>query len=791
MTKKLSYAIICSLIIRIFISNICTNYIDTVSAESFELIATFYKFYRDEIDAKNEINSITTGNIIGAINIINTSNTDKSIVLIAALYKNNQLVDIVWEDNIIEAQSSKIISNSSNPLNVTLSENSRLEDYSMKMFLWNNVDEMIPITDTKCLDTAEYEYDIVVYGGNAAGIIAAVQSAKMGKSVAVIEPGIRIGGLTTGGLGDTDVGKEEAIGGLSLEFYKRVGAKYGESKPKWRFEAKVALEVMQDYVRENNIPVFYKERLDLNNGVRKDGTRITAIKMESGKIFKAKMFIDASYEGDLMAKSGVSYFVGREANSVYGETINGIRNPNEHNAVPKGIDPYIVKGEPSSGLLPRVNPDPGGKVGEGDNRVQAYNFRWNLTNVPENRVMVEKPEDYNELDYEILFRAIEVGLKPLEICKLSHWLPNGKVDANNNSGVSTDYIGMNYDYPEGDYETREKIIKAHETYQKGLLWTLQNHSRVPEEMRAVFREWGLPKDEFLENNHWPPQIYVREARRMVSDFVITQHVCQRKVPVNDSVGMGSYAMDSHHIQYYVRDGELVAEGDMMTRLNEPYSISYRSIIPKADECSNLLVPVCVSASHAAYGSIRMEPVFMILGQSAATAASIAIDDGVDVQNVDYEKLSERLKQDGQILYKSLPDEPKDAIIIDNNDSACTFDSDWIISGSTTGIYGLNYAHDGKRKEGWAKWTPTIEKAGNYEIYMWWTSHSNRPNAVPLEIVYNGQVDTSKTVNQQENGGQWVYIGTYYLSEGTDNYVKILSTGTGYTIADAVKFQPVD
>ncbi|MDF2925379.1 MAG: xanthan lyase [Paenibacillaceae bacterium] len=488
--------------------------------------------------------------------------------------------------------------------------------------------------------------DIVIYGGTAAGIVAAVQAKKMGKSVIVIEPSRRIGGLTTGGLGDTDVGMKEAIGGLSLEFYRRVARKYSQDGACWLFEPKVALEVLQELVTENNIEVVYGERLDLKDGVAKEGATIVSIRMESGSIYRGRVFIDATYEGDLMGKSGISYVVGRESNAQYGETLNGIHPGNE---LPRGIDPYVVKGVPSSGLLLRVNPHAGGGIGDGDNKVQAYNFRMCLTNNPDNRVEIEKPEGYNEADYEILFRAIEQG-QDSRFFKLNR-VTADKTDSNNNSGISTDYNGMNHSYPEEDYRTREQIWQAHLLYQQGYVWTIQNHPRVPEDIRAVYREWGLPRDEFIDSGHWTPQLYVRESRRMLGDYVVTEHVVRLETQVPDSVGMGSYAMDSHHTQYYVNEeGHVSTEGGFYVRLTAPYPISYRAIVPKQTECTNLIVPVCVSATHAAYGSIRMEPVFMILGQSAAAAAALALDGDGIVQNVKIEQLHSILVQENQILY---------------------------------------------------------------------------------------------------------------------------------------------
>lgn len=492
----------------------------------------------------------------------------------------------------------------------------------------------------------EKQYDMVIYGGTASGIAAAVQAARMGKSVVVIESSQRIGGLTSGGLGDTDVGMKQAVGGLALEFYQRVARKYSQDEACWLFEPKVALEVLHDWVTENDIEVVYGERLALKDGVSKQGSTIVSIRMESGNVYRGKVFIDATYEGDLMGRSGISYRVGRESNSLYAETLNGIRPGNE---LPCGIDPYVVKGMPSSGLLLRVNPDRGGNIGDGDDKLQAYNFRMCLTNNPDNRLDIEKPEGYNEADYEILFRAIEQG-QSSKFFKLNK-VTADKTDSNNNSGISTDYNGMNHSYAEADYRTREQIWEAHRIYQQGYVWTIQNHPRVPEIIRAVYKPWGLPLDEFVDTGHWTPQLYVRESRRLAGDYVVTEHVVRLDEPVPDSIGMGSFAMDSHHTQYYVNeDGHVSTEGGFYVKLTAPYPISYRAIVPKRSECTNLIVPVCVSATHAAYGSIRMEPVFMILGQSAAAAAALALDaDGI-VQHVKYEQLHALLVRGNQVLY---------------------------------------------------------------------------------------------------------------------------------------------
>ena len=514
---------------------------------------------------------------------------------------------------------------------------------------------------------ASERYDIVVYGGTSGGVIAAVQASRMGKSVVLIEPTKFLGGLTTGGLGATDIGNKKAIGGLSREFYQRVFRYY--MKPErwknetresyfakraanedtmWTFEPHVATQVYADLIAEANVPVVFGERLDLQKGVVKDGSKIVRIAMESGRVFEGSVFIDATYEGDLMAKASVSYHVGRESNQTYGETINGlqIRGAVHHQFV-KNVDAYRKSGNPSSGLLPGVTPMPSGQDGDGDHRIQAYNFRLCTTDDPANQVPWPKLDGYDESRYELLLRNFEAG--DSRIPWAPSWMPNRKTDTNNNFAFSTDNIGMNYEYPDGDYSVREKIWKEHEQYTSGLMWTLANHPRVPESVRDVFNRIKLAKDEFVENANWPRQLYVREARRMISDYVMSEKNCKRIEVVPDSVGMGAYNMDSHNAQRYVTEqGFARNEGDIQIG-TRPYPISYRSIRPKAEQCTNLLVPVCLAASHIAYGSIRMEPVFMVTGQSAATAASHAIDQKTSVQMIDNDKLKQRLIEDGQVL----------------------------------------------------------------------------------------------------------------------------------------------
>lgn len=423
--------------------------------------------------------------------------------------------------------------------------------------------------------------------------------------------------------------------------------------------ASAALKIFNDWVGEYGIEVAYGERLNRETGVsltRSIPWRIMAIAMESGKVFRGRMFIDATYEGDLMAAAKVSYTVGREANAQYGETANGVqtRLAKSHQLFP-GIDPYIKPGDPSSGLLPHIDPTGPGEEGGADKRVQAYCFRMCLTDHPDNRIPFAKPEGYDPLWYELLLRNFESGER--RVPWINSAMPNRKSDTNNKHGVSTDFIGQNYDYPEASYAERERIVAQHRLYQQGLMWTLANHPRVPEAVRNEVARWGMTKDEFVEGHGWQEQIYVREARRMVSDYVMTQDNCQGKAVAKDPVALAAYTMDSHNQQRYVdAQGHVRNEGDVQIKGFPPYPISYKSIVPSARECANLLVPVCLSASHIAFGSIRMEPVFMVLGQSAATAAVQAMDEKKAVQDIDFERLRQRLTEDGQVLAWTLQPE---------------------------------------------------------------------------------------------------------------------------------------
>lgn len=519
-------------------------------------------------------------------------------------------------------------------------------------------------------DTDEaLEVDLCVYGGTAGGVIAAVTATKLGKSVVLLHPGKTLGGMTTGGLGWTDHGRRNVIGGLSRQFYRDVGALYGKDE-EWFFEPRVAQRVIDRYVADHALAVRDGQYLD---HVETEGNRIARIAMLGGLTVRAKCFVDATYEGDLLAKAGVSYTVGREANAQYGEQLNGVQCRETHQ-FSHPVDPYVTPGDPSSGLLPWIEPDDlTARQGEGDRRVQAYNFRVCMTDDPGLKIAWEKPAGFDPMQYELATRWFNsekdayneplrepmhewVGVPvPCKFDVLPNRTPAGhyKTDTNNHGPVSSDFIGANHDYPEADYQRREQIFQQHVTYQRGFYWHVANCPDIPKRYREAYSHWGLAADQFEDTEHWPHQLYVREARRMVSDYVITEHDCRGAVRPDDPVGMASYTMDSHNCSRFVKveDGvhRVLNEGDVQVPPTDPYPVSYRAVIPKRGECGNLFVPVCISASHIAFGSARMEPVFMLLGESVARAAAIAIDNGCDAHDVAYDELGPELEKAEQVM----------------------------------------------------------------------------------------------------------------------------------------------
>jgi len=519
------------------------------------------------------------------------------------------------------------------------------------------------------------QVDVVFYGGTAAGVIGAIQADRSGLETVLVSPARRLGGMTTGGLGATDFGSKTTVSGLAADFYHRVYEAYREParwvhetrgefvkrhrdtvsetlEMQWFFEPKVALEVLEKMLAETSVKVWKGVRL-APNGVGKSGPTISSLTLSDGRDLRAKVFVDTTYTGDLMAAAGVPYVTGREANKDYAETLNGIR-VNDRKLIGE-ISPFIDAGDPSSGLLPLIERERPGHDGDADHRTQAFTYRLCLTDAKKNRLPIKKPDRYDPQRYELVARWIKAHPSAslgTSFFKLTP-MPNRKTDSNNKGPFSTDFVGMSYDYADGDHDQRAALAGQHRDYIQGFLWFLGNDPRVPDALREEVARWGLPKDEFLENDGWPTELYVREWRRMRGAYVVTQHDAEGKSIAADPIGLASYAMDSHAVSQFVdEDGFLRVEGAFWRGV-KPFGISYRAIVPQRKDCGNLLVPVCLSATHAAYGSIRMEPVFMMLSQAAAVSAAIAINDSRAVQAVPYDELRQSLDAAG-LMYRWKP-----------------------------------------------------------------------------------------------------------------------------------------
>lgn len=649
--------------------------------------------------------------------------------------------------------------------------------------------------ETPMESRTENQIDVCIYGATSAGVIAAYTAKKMGKTVMLIEPGGHLGGMTSGGLGYTDIGNKYAITGLSRDFYRRIGKHYGKFE-QWTFEPHIAKKYLQQYLDEAGIKVTYQNRVISAN---KTGAEIKSIVLENSikpdpktnQTVSAKVFMDCTYEGDLMAKSGVSYAVGREANSDYNETINGVQLMKGHQ-LPDGIDPYKTEGKPESGLLWGVSEAKLEPNGTGDKKVQAYNYRICLTSDPNNMVPITKPAGYDPTNFELLARLIAKQPERKTLNDYFIWskMPNNKTDINNRNGFSTDMIGMNYEYPDADYAKREQIIKAHETYTKGLLYFFGHDPRVPAELREAMLKWGYPKDEYTDTGNWSPQLYVREARRMIGSYVMTQANCEGKEVVKDGVGMAAYTMDSHNIQRIVVNGMAKNEGNVEIGGFGPYPIAYGSLVPKEKECTNLLVPVCLSATHIAYGSIRMEPVFMVLAQSSAIAAVMAIDSKTSIQKIDVAKLQARLKAD-PLVNGATPE-----ILVDNEDTKrVTVTGNW--ETVKKGGYGpsfLSSKEDDKNSRA-VTFTPDIPVSKAYQVYVYFPKVAKMAPEMKLSVKYGNEVKDitvkeKDIVVEGQTSGEWYNAGKFNLPKGSGSTVNISAAGeTGVVVADAVLFVP--
>jgi hypothetical protein len=648
--------------------------------------------------------------------------------------------------------------------------------------------------------------DVCIYGGSSSGVVAAVAAARLGKKVLLVSPDLHLGGLSASGLGFTDIGNKYAVTGLARDFYRKVGREYGALE-EWNFEPHRAEKVFMEYLQAQQIEMLLDYHLQ---AVDKAGTEIRSIRVRGrnlqegrSRTVRARQYIDATYVGDLMAAAGVSFTVGRESNSVYNETFNGVQLLDKHQFPPVGgetchIDPYRVEGDPSSGLCWGISDAPLAPLGSGDNKVQAYNYRLCLTQDPENMVAFTKPAGYDSLHYELLRRLInrrhERGWK-----QMLDWfylrikpVANGKADVNNKGPFSTDFIGMNYEYPEAGYDQRRIIEQAHEEYIKGLLYFLSHDRRLPEYLRNEMATWGWAKDEFIDNGHFPYKMYIREARRMVGELVMTEHHCTGREVVEDPIGLAAYTMDSHNCQRIVVENDngvamVRNEGDVQVGGFPPYPIGYGALTPRREQCTNLLVPVCLSASHIAYGSIRMEPVFMVLGQVAAGAAVMAIDSGTSVQEIDVAALQEKLTTD-PLFDGTAPD-----VIVDNEDTVfVTWRGDWSESDVWMGQYKTSCRVAENRIGNAVTFKAAVEEEGIYGLYYHIPARGEQVRwADDIEVVVNsGQAGETLSMDLERYNADWYPLGTRHVAPGEQVLVSVSGAGgEGYIPADAVLLVP--
>ncbi|MFH1300776.1 MAG: FAD-dependent oxidoreductase [Planctomycetota bacterium] len=672
----------------------------------------------------------------------------------------------------------------------------------------------------------DHSVDICVYGGTSGGVVAAVKAARLGKKAILIEPGQHLGGMSSGGLSYSDMGKAATVAGMAREFYERIGKKY--NKPlETQLEPHIAEQVFEEMIKEAGVTVIKGEPL---KEVRKQGPTIIELITDKGTRIAAKMFIDTTYEGDLLAAAGVSYSLTREANSQYNETLNGIqlyeipevefgkvdkigrrkdRRGLWDRAIP--LDPYRIPGKPESGLLPLIEAGELGTIGEAAPGVQAYCFRLCVTDQPENRIPIAAPANYDPARYEIVARYIAACEKAGDDMDLRWFtkhdaLPNGKFDFNT-AYFGLNFVGGNQGYSEANHAERQQIIKEHENYARGLFYFLKTDERVPKKVREQVSRYGLCKDEFQDNGGWPHQLYIRESRRMISDLVMTEHHCRHAEVAPKSVGLASYGVDIHEIRRIAHNGVMVREGKLLghTGTRGPYPIGYDAIVPKASECDNLLVTFAISASHVAFGSTRMEPVLMILSQSAATAASQAIDAGCKIQDVNYQRLRTQLLADGQLLDWPSPvvKEQSSVRVITNadqlpgivlDDSAAKFTGDWSESNGQASPIGKSYSHDKNKDRGkkTARFTPTIQQSGDYEVRLLYTWHPNRASQVPVTI-QSADGEKTVTVNQRQPALVKqipVSLGVFRFESGKPASVTISNTDAdGYVVVDGLQLLP--
>jgi hypothetical protein len=652
------------------------------------------------------------------------------------------------------------------------------------------------------------ECDLCIYGATSGGVAAAAQATRHGLRVALLDAGHHIGGMSSSGLGSTDKGTVESIGGISSEFYLRIAKKYAPSATArvWLFEPKIASAVFAGLLSESSVVPMLDEPLAT---VRKNGTTIQEIETSTGLLVRAGVYLDTTYEGDLLAAAGVSYRIGREANSLYNETKNGNLAPTTSPFTNLTVDPYLTPGNAASGLIAGISPGAPAPTGSGDSLVQAYNYRLCLTKAA-NRIPIAPPPNYNAADYEMIGRFLTVKAAAGQIVDLGSFtngifhninaadgFPGGKSDWNANKGMSSDWIGHSSEWPTASYARRAEIAREHGNYIRGIFQFLRTDPRVPAVIKNEVDLWGLPADEYVNNNYWPPQLYVREARRMIGDLVLTEAHGRGTATAPKSIALGSYAMDSHYCQRLAAAGKVQAEGGFFELPPNPWPIGYGAITPKAAECTNLLATFALSATHVAFSSARMEPVFMMTSHSAATAAALALAHQQTIQAVSYPELASLLKSDGQILEWASTTSTSGIVVEAEGPGGSPQPSGQWTAGANIGFSGTGYFHDNNAGKGsrFCTFSPALPLAGTYKVFMAWVQNANRASNASVIITHSGGT-ASLTVNQRLDPdgltapGGFKELGTWSFPAGTAPLVKLDNTGTdGFVIADAVRFEP--
>lgn len=653
---------------------------------------------------------------------------------------------------------------------------------------------------TAVMPGAVIESDVCVYGATAGGVSAACSAARLGKKVVLVDEGRHVGGMTSSGIGITDFGSREAVGGFALEFYQRMGKHYRRPES-WGFEPRLAEQELQGMLKSSGVSLYPERRVAQ---VKKQLATIGEFVAENGDVFRARVFIDASYEGDLMAKAGVKYTAGREGNALYGETHNGVQFSSGADRFQVLMDPYVNPGDPASGLLALVDSAPMGKAGEADAGLQAYAFQLCMTREPENQIPLEPPPGYNPARYELLGRyiqAVQASGKNFGVDSFFNFqkVAPSKYVVSSHGPVSVDHVGRSASYPEATAEARAVIRKDHEDYLRGLFAFLRTDRRVPVSVRKELEHWGLCRDEFTATAGWPPMLHIRQARRMVSSVVMTEKHCRGEVQVEDSIGVASNTAELAVCRRGVNKGKVQNEGAFRLGVL-PYGISYRSITPKVEECANLLVPVCMSSSHVAHASLRAEPTLMILGQAAGTAASIAVDQYVLVQQVKYEDLRNALLAGGAVLEfvdHELESKRRAAEVGKPGVGLMLDDLQGQVSGpwqdgknAAMARAGTGYLHDGNTRKGALSiaWEPEIAESGRYEILVLFPAGVGRASNVPVTVEVAGK-GTKKEVNENDPSGA-VSLGVFELPKGRQTKITLSNAGTtGHVVADAVQILP--